>query len=88
MAYFLFWHFSILDGAYVIDPANPTNNLYDAVDCWDEVQKVAEETMRTPLLRDVSVTAKWKWRTTSSEKDVYDIWTKSDVSFENWGNSI
>ena len=60
MAYFLFWHFSILDGAYVIDPANPTNNLYDAVDCWDEVKKVAEETMRTPLLRDVPVTAKWK----------------------------
>lgn len=93
MEYFLFWNFSVLykvksNRAYIIDPANPTNNLYDAVDCWDEVQKVAEETMRTPLLRDVLVTAKWKWRTTSSEKDVYDIWTKSDISFENWGDSI
>ena len=42
-----------LEDPHVIDPANPTNNLYDAVDCWDEVQKVAEETMRKPLLSDV-----------------------------------
>ena len=51
-------------GAYVIDPANQTNNLYARVDCWDEVKKVAEETMRKPLLRDVWVTANWRWRTT------------------------
>ena len=60
MAYFLFWHFSLLYGPYVIDPANPTNNLYARVDCWDEVKKVAEETMRKPLLRDVRVTANWR----------------------------
>ena len=60
MAYFLFWHFSLLYGPYVIDPANPTNNLYDAVDCWDEVKKVAEETMRKPFLSDVRVTANWR----------------------------
>ena len=60
MAYFPFWHFSLLNGPYVIDPANPTNNLHDAVDCWDEVKKVAEETMRKPLLRDVWVTANWR----------------------------
>ena len=59
MAYFLFWHFSLLYGPYVIDPANPTNNLHDAVDCWDEVKKVAEETLRKPFLRDVWVTANW-----------------------------
>ena len=47
-------HFSLED-PHVIDPANPTNNLYDAVDhdCWDEVQKVAKETMQKPLLSDV-----------------------------------
>ncbi|CAH3018746.1 unnamed protein product, partial [Porites evermanni] len=60
MVYFPFWHFSLLYGPYVIDPANPTNNLHDAVDCWDEVKKVAEETMRKPLLRDVWVTANWR----------------------------
>ena len=60
MAYFLFWHFSLLNGPYIIDPANPTNNLYACVDCWDEVKKVAEETMRKPLLRDVRVTANWR----------------------------
>ena len=59
MAYFLFWHFSLLNEAYIIDPANPTNNLYARVNCWDEVQKVAEETMRKPLLRDVRVTFNW-----------------------------
>ena len=60
MTYFLFWHFSLQYGPHIIDPANPTNNLYDHVDCWDEVKEVAEETMRKPLLRDVSVTANWR----------------------------
>ena len=61
MAYFLFWHFSLLYGAYIIDPANPTNNLYARVDCWDVVKMVAEETMRKPLLIDVPVAgANWK----------------------------
>ncbi|CAH3018747.1 unnamed protein product, partial [Porites evermanni] len=50
---------SLLNEAYIIDPANPTNNLYASVDCWDEVKKVAEETMRKPLLRDVWVTFNW-----------------------------
>ena len=59
MAYFLFWHFSLLNEAYIIDPANPTNNLYASVDCWPEVERVAEETMRKPLLRDVRVTSNW-----------------------------
>ena len=45
-------HFSLED-PHVIDPANPTNNLHDAVDCWDKVEKVAKETMQTPLLSDV-----------------------------------
>lgn len=46
--------FSLKD-PHVIDPANPTNNLHDAVDhdCWDKVQKVAKETMQKPLLSDV-----------------------------------
>ena len=60
MTYFLFWHFSLQYGPHIIDPANPTNNLYDHVDCWDEVKEVAEETMRKPLLRDVWVTANWR----------------------------
>ena len=60
MAYFPFWHFSLKCGPYIIDPANPTNNLYDAVDCWDEVKKKTEEIMREPLLRDVPVTVTWK----------------------------
>ena len=52
-------HFSLKD-PHVIDPANPTNNLYDAVDCWDKVEKVAKETMRKPLLSDVLwVTDNW-----------------------------
>ncbi|CAH3018734.1 unnamed protein product [Porites evermanni] len=52
-------HFSLED-PHVIDPANPTNNLYDAVDCWDEVEKVAKETMQKPLLSDVlRVTDNW-----------------------------
>ena len=59
MVYFLFWHFSLLKKAYIIDPASPINNLYARVNCWDEVQKVTEETMRKPLLRDVQVTFNW-----------------------------
>ena len=59
MAY-CFCHVSLLRGPHIIDPANPTNNLYDAVDCWDEVKKVAEETMWKPFLRGVWVTANWK----------------------------
>ena len=51
-------HFSLKD-PHVIDPANPTNNLYDAVDCWDEVEKVAEETIEKLLLRNVRVTDNW-----------------------------
>ena len=54
-------HFSLKD-PHVIDPANPTNNLHDAVDhdCWDKVKKVAEETMQKPLLSDVErVTDNW-----------------------------
>ena len=52
-------HFSLKD-PHVIDPANPTNNLCDAVDCWDKVEKVAKETMQTPLLSDVErVTDNW-----------------------------
>ena len=51
-------HFSLKD-PHVIDPANPTNNLYDGVDCWDEVEKVAEETIQKPLLRNVRVTDNW-----------------------------
>ena len=58
MICFPFLHFSLKFGPYVIDPANPTNNLYARVD-WDEVKKVAEETMRKPLLRDVWFTANW-----------------------------
>ena len=51
--------FSLTD-PHVIDPANPTNNLYDAVDCWDEVEKFAKETMQKPLLSDVvRVTDNW-----------------------------
>ena len=52
-------HFSLKDPD-VIDPANPTNNLYASVDCWDKVEKVAKETMRKPLLSDVlRVTDNW-----------------------------
>ena len=58
-------HFSLKD-PHVIDPANPTNNLYDAVDCWDEVEKVAEETIEKLLLRNVRVTDNWSWRPTIS----------------------
>ena len=57
--FLLILHFS-LKHPHVVDPANPTNNLYDDVKCWPEVQKVAEETMRKSLLRDVRVTANWK----------------------------
>ena len=69
MEYFLFWNFSVLskiknNGAYIIDPANPTNNLYDDVD-WKVVEMVAKVTKRKPLLRNVPVAlANWKWRTT------------------------
>ena len=57
-------HFSLKD-PHVIDPANPTNNLYASVDCWDKVEKAAKETMQKPLLSDVlRVTDNWSWRTT------------------------
>ena len=65
MEYFLFWHFSVKskvknNGAYIIDPANPTNNLYDDVD-WEVVKMVARVTKRKPLLRNVPVAlANWK----------------------------
>ena len=65
MDYFLFWHFSVLNevknnGAYIIDPANPTNNLYDDVD-WEVVEMVAKVTKRKPLLRNVpGALANWK----------------------------
>ncbi|KAM7440243.1 2 5 oligoadenylate synthetase [Porites harrisoni] len=46
--------------AYIIDPANPTNNLYDDVD-WKVVEMVAKVTKRKPLLRNVPVAlANWK----------------------------
>ena len=60
MAYFRFLHCSLKRGAYIIDPANPTNNLYDKVKCWPLVKKVAEETTQKPLLRHVLVSADWK----------------------------
>ena len=60
MAYFRFFHFSLKCGPYIIDPANPTNNLYDEVKCWPLVKKVAEETTQKPLLRHVRVSADWK----------------------------
>ena len=56
--FFLILHFS-LERPHIVDPANPTNNLYDDVNCWPEVEKVAEESMRKPLLRDVRVTDDW-----------------------------
>ena len=65
MAYFRFFHFSLKCGPYIIDPANPTNNLYDEVKCWPLVKKVAEETTQKPLLRHVRVSADWK----SEEQD-------------------
>ena len=44
---------------HVIDPANPTNNLYSDVNRWRKVRKTAEKTMRKPLLSDVQVTDNW-----------------------------
>ena len=67
MAYFRFFHFSLKCGPYIIDPANPTKNLYDEVKCWPLVKKVAEETTQKPLLRHVLVSADWK----SEEKRFY-----------------
>ncbi|KAM7442449.1 2 5 oligoadenylate synthetase [Porites harrisoni] len=49
----------LLQGPYVFDPANPTNNLYADVDSWGEVREVAEDTLRKPLLCDVQVTDNW-----------------------------
>ena len=60
MAYFRFLHCSLKRGPYIIDPANPTNNLYDKVKCWPLVKKVAEETTQKPLLRNVWVCANWE----------------------------
>ncbi|XP_073230619.1 2'-5'-oligoadenylate synthase 1-like [Porites lutea] len=48
-----------LKSPHVIDPANPTNNLYSDVNCWRKVRKTAEKTMRKPLLSDVQVTDNW-----------------------------
>jgi hypothetical protein len=33
----------------VVDPANPYNNVYDVVEDWVRVEKVARETIRKPL---------------------------------------
>ena len=60
MAYFRFLHCSLKRGPYIIDPANPTNNLYDKVKCWPLVKKVAQETTQKPLLRNVWVSANWE----------------------------
>ncbi|CAH3018738.1 unnamed protein product [Porites evermanni] len=53
-------HQRLRRGPYIIDPANPTKNLYDDVNCWPEVKRVAEETTQKPLLRNVWVSANWK----------------------------
>ena len=60
IAYFRFLYCSLKRGPYIIDPANPTKNLYDGVNCWPEVKRVAEETAQKPLLRNVWVSANWK----------------------------
>ena len=50
-----------MDGPYIIDPANPTKNLYNDVNCWPKgVKEVAEETMWKPLLSGVGVTTNWR----------------------------
>jgi hypothetical protein len=36
----------------VVDPANPYNNVYDVVEDWGRVERVARETLRKPLLNN------------------------------------
>ncbi|CAH3113461.1 unnamed protein product, partial [Porites lobata] len=53
-------HEAILCGPYIIDPVNPTKNLYNDVNCWPKVKKAAKYTMWKPLLRNIQVTANWR----------------------------
>ncbi|KAK3577493.1 hypothetical protein CHS0354_026447 [Potamilus streckersoni] len=38
---------------YVIDPANPFNNVMDRCDVWDDVARYARDTLKWPLFRGI-----------------------------------
>ncbi|XP_022096948.1 2'-5'-oligoadenylate synthase 2-like [Acanthaster planci] len=47
----------------VLDPANPMNNVcavYHRRDNMQRIEQVAEETLRTPLLKNVRIRSKWR----------------------------
>lgn len=47
------------DPYYVVDPANPFNNVMDACDCWDKVAEKARVFLRSPLFQGLSALNGW-----------------------------
>lgn len=52
---------SLLSVPYVMDPANPFNDVMTSCNCWDEVASKAKECMMKPLFSDLwgNVTCSW-----------------------------
>lgn len=43
----------VRDQWYVVDPANPFNNVMDACDLWDDVAEKANEFLQSPLIKQL-----------------------------------
>lgn len=43
----------VRDQWYVVDPANPFNNVMDACDLWDDVAEKANEFLQSPLIKEL-----------------------------------
>lgn len=43
----------VRDHWYVVDPANPFNNVMDACDLWDDVAEKANEFLQSPLIKEL-----------------------------------
>ncbi|XP_048768093.1 2'-5'-oligoadenylate synthase 1A-like [Ostrea edulis] len=47
------------DSCYVMDPANPFNNVMEACNCWDLVESNARQFLRKPLFSGLSTSSGW-----------------------------
>lgn len=46
---------------YVLDPANPFNDVMRSCNCWEEVAKTARLFLTKPLFEGLSIPCKWQW---------------------------
>jgi hypothetical protein len=50
----------VLHGHYVIDPANPYNNVMDRCDAWDDVSRQVGTFLRQELFSGISPSDGWQ----------------------------